>query len=102
MTINGLNHKINYSFEKCTAKKAGVDLGDQLCRHYLLQITKVWHKPDYLNNYSDLVPKLHQILQPKSVKVKLFQCFSWAMYRDNSCNGFCNEAEQTFIFAGLI
>lgn len=77
------------------AKKAGVaqrtQLPDSLCK------TRLWpynDKLDYMNNYPDTSPKQHQTIQLESVKVKLFQCFSCVMYRDNSCDGLCIEESK--------
>lgn len=87
----------NFHNENCImyhAKKAGVaqrtQLPDSLCK------TRLWpynDKLDYMNNYPDTSPKQHQSVQLESVKVKLFQCFSCVMYRDNSCNGLCIGGE---------
>lgn len=68
----------------------------ELCGTIPLCQTRIWPNNgelDCMSNYPDTCPKLHQILQLESVKVKLFQCFSGAMYSDNSCSGFWDGAE---------
>lgn len=89
--LKPLNNFHNENRTMYPAKWASVAQRTRLPGHDSLCKTRLWlnsDKLDCMNNYPDMSPKQHQTLQLESVKVKLFQCFSWAMYRDNSCNGF--------------
>lgn len=99
MTIKSWGHWITFiiKFIPCIpAKKACVAPKTRLPGHGSLCRTRPWPNSDKLacmSNYPDTSPKQHQTLQLECVKVKLFQCFGWAMYRDNSCNGFWDGGE---------
>lgn len=93
--LNPLNYFHNKNCVMYLAKKAGAAKRtrppDSLCR------TRLWpynDKLDYMNNYPDTSPKQHQTLQLESVKVKLFQCFSWAMYRETTAATDCATEES--------
>ena len=86
-----LNNFCNENHSMHPAKKTSVALTTWLPGHKSVCKARLWHdgdKLDCMNYYPDISPEQHQSLWLESVKVKSFQCFSWAMYRDNSCNEF--------------